>query len=279
MSVSATFGSWKDRLTYIAAEAPILVAGVLVSAAIALIWFKPEVPGVPPIVMGWTAALLLLGPPLFGFFVWGIHKLRRRNQVEVHHVDAVEDTLEKYYVDPEIWREKDVTGPAPYPVNGASAWAVQDIDWDDEMDTLRVEGVWLEETQDVKLLTDKSHMRAIYGKLTESHIALGILRDSASELGADIQRKLINDMAEARERGKLMDETAVKDVFESFESEATDLGADDLPTIEPEEDGADPFAPEPEMDGAGGPPETVAEAGNMAGTQAAATDGGEPHGE
>lgn len=269
--ISGTFSNWSDRITYIVAEAQILVAGLLVSAAVAIIWFRPEIPGVPPIVMGWMATFMLLGPPVFGFFVWLIHKVRTRTMVEVHHVNAIKDVLQKYYVEPQLWREKAVDGPSPYPVNGNSAWAVREFEHDEEMDQLRVEGVWLSETTDTKLLTSKSHMRSIYGKLTESHIALGILRDSVSEFGADIQKKLTNSMAEAREAGKMMDESAVKDVFEDFSDGAKNHGPDDLPTLEVEEDGTDPLAPDPE-----GPAESVGEAaGGVPSDPIAATDGGE----
>ena len=269
-SVSHTFGSWRDRLTYIVAEAQILVAGIMVSAAIALIWFRPTIPGVPAIVMGWVAALLLLGPPVFGFFVWLIRKIRIRNMVEVHHVNGRTDTLKKFYVEPEMWREKKVDGPSPYPVNGESAWAVQEFEELDDLGAIRVRGLWLEETSDVNLLTSKSHMDAIYSKLTESHIALKVFRDSVSEFGADIQGRLINKMAEARERGKMMDKSAIKDVFEDFEEDVKDLGADDLPTLEPEADGADPLAPEPGEEEV--LPDITAEAGAAA---EAATDGGQ----
>lgn len=265
--VSSTFGNWKDRITYIVAEAQMLVAGLLVSLAIVLIWIRPSIPGVPPIVTGWFAILLLLGPPLFGFFVWLVHKVRTRNMVEVHHVNSVQDVIKKYYVEPEVWGEKSVDGPNPYPVNGGTAWAVQSFEWDSDMKDLRVKGVWLEETQDTKLLTSKSHMESIYGKLTSSHIALGILRDSVSEFGADIQKRLTNRMAEARERGKMMDEKAVKEVFEEFEEQAMDHGPDDLPILEPDQEGA----PQEEA-----PPNPVEQAVEQApGGDPLAADGGE----
>ncbi|RQG87029.1 hypothetical protein EA462_15415 [Natrarchaeobius halalkaliphilus] len=229
------FGNWFDRLTYVVAEAQILVAGVVFSIGAALVIFRPTLPAVPPVAVGMLAATLLFGPALFGFFVWLVQKLRTRNMIEVHHVNAVQDVLEKYYVEPEIWREKAITGPNPYPVNGGGAWAVQEFEWLEDIEELRVKGIWLEETTDTKLLTSKSHMQAIYGKLTESHITLNILRDSVSEFGADIQRALINSMAEARERGKLMDKSAVKDVFESFEDDAAGTTDDDLPTLEPDD--------------------------------------------
>lgn len=229
------FGNWKDRLSYLLAEAQILVLGVLFSVGAALVIFRPSLPSVPPIAVGALAATLLFGPALFGFFVWLVKRLRTRNMVEVHHVNALEDTLQKYYVEPEIWSEKSISGPNPYPVNGGSGWAVQEFEWLEDVEELRVKGVWLEETTDTKLLTSKSHMNAIYGKLTESHIALNILRDSVSEFGADIQRRLTNSMAEARERGTMMDKSAVKDVFESFEEDAAGTTDEDLPTLEPDD--------------------------------------------
>ena len=155
--------------------------------------------------------------------------------IEVHEVDAVGDTVEKYYIEPEVWKDKSVDGANPYPINGGSSWAVQDLEWMDDVDELVVKGVWLSECQDTKLLTKKSHMEAIYSKLTESHITLSVMRDSVSELGADIQKRTINDAAEARERGTMMDETAVKDVFEDFEADIGGSDESDLPTLEMDE--------------------------------------------
>jgi len=241
---STTFGSWSDRLTYLLAEGQILVAGLLLSIGAALIIFRPSLPGVPPIVVGWFAVLLLFGPALFGFFVLLIKALRQRAMVEVHHVNAKQDVLEKYYISPEIWKEKTIEGASPYPVNGGSAWAVRKFEYLDDIDDLRVDGVWLSECEDTKLYTKKSHMEAIYGKLTESHITLNIMRDSVNELGADIQRKIINKAAEARERGTMLDKSAVKSVFEDFEDRITGTTESELPTLEVEEM-ADDAIPEP----------------------------------
>ena len=242
---STTFGGWSDRLTYLMAEGQILVAGLLLSVGAALIIFRPSLPGIPPIVVGWFAVLLLFGPALFGFFVVLIKALRQRMMVEVGHVNAKQDILKKYYVSPEIWKEKTVEGASPYPVNGGSTWAVQDFEYLEDMDELRVEGVWLSECEDTKLYTSKSHMDAIYGKLTESHIALNIMRDSINELGADIQRRIINATSEARERGTMIDKSAVKSVFEDFEENITGTTETDLPTLEIEEEADDAIPDSP----------------------------------
>lgn len=232
---SDTFQGAGDRVTYLLANAQIVVLAVAFTVGSALFIYRPEIPSVPPVWVGVFSSLLLFGPPLFAFFVVGVRKLRQRRMVEVHHVNARTDALEKWYVEPGIWRDKQIDGPNPYPVRGGSAWAVQSFEWDADMDQLRVRGVWLEEVEDTKLLTSKSHFESIYEKLTESHITLNIMRNSISELGADLQERIVNEAAEARERGTIIDEDAVKDVFEEFSDEHGGTGDDDLPTLETEE--------------------------------------------
>ena len=257
-TTSSTFGGWSDRITWILAEAQILVLGLLITVGAALLIYRPSIPSLPPIVVGWIAAGLLFGPPLFGFFVAFVRRLRQRRMVEVHEVNARKDLLKKWYVEPEIWGDKKVEGPNPYPVNGGAGWAVQSFDFDDDMNELRVKGVWLSECEDTKILTEKSHMESIYEKLTESHISLKIMRESISELGADIQGRIINRGAEAREKGTMMDPEGVKEVFESFEESISDIGDDDLPTLEMDEIAAesDP-SPEPEPEAANGSEEMI----------------------
>ena len=260
---SSTFGGWADRLTYVAAEGQLVVLGLLFSVGAAILIFRPTLPSVPPIFVGWLAAVLLFGPPLFGFFVAFVRRLRRRNMVAVHQVNGRSDEVEKYYVEPAIWQDKKIDGPAPYPINGGAAWGVQEFDYDEDLGDLRVKGVWLSECEDTKILTSKSHFESIYEKLTESHIALHVMRDSVSEFGADIQQRLVNRGAEAREKGTLMDENAVKDVFEEFGEDIRGTGADDLPTLELEDLAADAVG-DPETNGSApsdglGPEEVAAD--------------------
>jgi hypothetical protein len=94
---------------------PALVALRLIfSAGVGLWLWQPSLPRVPPITQGILAALLLFGPPLFGFFVTGVRKLRQRRMVTVHHINGVTDTREKLYVEPGVWENKVVEGPSPY---------------------------------------------------------------------------------------------------------------------------------------------------------------------
>lgn len=232
---STTFGGWSDRLTYVVSNAQIFVLGLAFTLG-AFMWiYQPSLPGIPPIVESILASILLFFPPLFGFFVTFVRWLRKRRMVEVHHVNGLHDQIEKWYVEPKIWREKKVDGPNPYPVNEGGGWAVREFDWDEDLDTLRVSGVWLEQLEDTKLLTKKSHFESMYDKLVKSHITLNVMRDSMSELGADVQYQLVNEGAEAREKGTLMKPDAVKKVFDDFMHDMEDTGPGELPILRPEE--------------------------------------------
>lgn len=238
--LSATFSSWGDRVTYVLAEAQLLVAGVLVTLGIGVWWFNPEVPGAPPwttnVLVGW----LVLGPPMFIAGLRFVDWLRTRNYVEVHHVNSVNDVVKTYFVPPELWAEKRVDGPAPYRVNDGDAVAVREFDWAPEYGddgSLTVSGVYLSEMEDTKLLTSKSHMERMYEELVDSHLALAYMRDSISDLAADLQTRIINRMAEAREKGEQLDQDAVQDITDDFreraegvtDDELSDITDDDLP--------------------------------------------------
>ncbi|ELZ09405.1 hypothetical protein C479_11315 [Halovivax asiaticus JCM 14624] len=258
--ISTTFGSWKDRLTYIVAEAQLLVAGLLVSTAIAIVWLKPTLPGIPPVVMGWIAAFMLLGPPLFGFFVWLVRKLRLRNMITVHHINGVTDDREKYYVEPEVWKKKTVEGPSPYVVNDGDAFEVREFEWFDEQDELIVTGCHFSELADSKLITVKAMMEDIHGQLIETAIAYNKLRARISRMGVEIERDVVNFQAEADERGLMGQKTAVKERFEAAEDESQEWDTDEIRDLGDYEHEYDPVA---------NPEGVTVDAG-----QQAATDGG-----
>lgn len=236
---STTFGGWSDRLTYVLAEGQLIALGTIFTVGALLVIYRPQLPTVPPIVVGWLSSLMLFGPPLLGFWVTFVRRLRTHREIAVHEIDGRGMAAEKYYVDPETWSEKSVEGAGPYPMNDGAAWGVQNLDYHEDLEDLEVRGVWLTEASDPKLLTAKSHMDSIYEKLTQSHIQLNVMRDSVSELGADIQQAIINSNAEAREKGTMMDETAVSDVFEDFSEDIGDVGESDLPTLDIEEEVTD----------------------------------------
>lgn len=238
--LSATFGGWRDRITFVVAEAQLLVAGVLVGSGLLLWWFNPSLPGIPPWVTHVLVGWLVLGPPMFIAGLRFVDWLRIRNYVEVHHVNAVEDEIRTYFVPPDVWGEKRVDGPAPYRVNDGDAVAVREFEWAPEYGdegTLRVSGLYLSEMEDTKLLTAKSHMERMYSDLVDSHLSLAYLSESISELAADLQTRLINRVVEAREKGERLDKDAVQDVTEDFreraesmtDDELSDITADDLP--------------------------------------------------
>lgn len=222
--VSATFDGWRDRLTYVVAEAQMLVAGLLVSIAIMLLWFRPTIPGIPPIFMGWFAAFLLLGPPVFGFFVWLIRWLRRRNMVTVFEINAVTGTREKWYVEPEVWEDREVDGPSPFFEEEADSWEVRNFDYDEDLGQLRVTGCHMAMMQDSRLLTFKTLVFDLHETFANEWKEKIMARARETKRGLDQQEAIVNAQAEASERGLMEPKTVVS---ETWEESLEDLREDD----------------------------------------------------
>ncbi|MFP9192988.1 hypothetical protein ACLI4Q_15210 [Natrialbaceae archaeon A-CW1-1] len=229
---SGTFGSTGDRITYVLAEGQLVVLGLMVSLGAALIWIRPSVPGIPPIVFGWFAALLLLGPPLLALFITGARKLRNRRMVACHHINGVEDIREKYYVEPEVWANKTVEGPSPYVVNDGEAFEVREFTYHEDTGDLIVSGCYQSNMADSKLVTLKAMVEDIHGDLIEDSIALNKLRGRISKMGVEIERDSINFQAEADERGLMGQQTSVKERFEAARSEADKWDSDEIRDVD-----------------------------------------------
>ncbi|WP_256392776.1 hypothetical protein [Natronoarchaeum rubrum] len=229
---SGTFGGWSDRITYLLAEGQLLAAGLAVSVGILIVWFKPSLPGIPPIAGGIFAALLLLGPPLLGLFVTGARALRNRNMVTVYHINGRTDEREKYYVAPEVWSQKTVDGPSPYLCNNGDAYEVREFDWHEDVGTLAVRGCYMSQMADSKLVTCKAMLEDVHGDLVEAYLDLNRLRGRISKMGLQIQSDVINEEAEADERGQMNPRTAVSDRFEAAKKNAEQAENDEIQDIE-----------------------------------------------
>jgi hypothetical protein len=234
LTMRPTFENWKDRVVYLLAEAQLLLVGLSLVAGVLLIWWSPSIPSVPSIVVDAFIVAFLLVVPL-GFAGYRIgRKLRYLQMVQVTHLNAVTDSLEWWLVPPEMWRERQTDGkPDTYRMDGKEV--AREFDYDDATDDLRVRGVWLEEIQDAKLLTSRRHMKRIYDEIPGLKVTVGVLRDSISQMGAELQTRLINRIETARERGTLLDKSAVTEVFEDYETKADDLGTSDLEAIGPDD--------------------------------------------
>ena len=243
---SATFGGWSDRLTYLLAEGQLIALGVLFSLGAAIIYLRPSIPGIPPIFFGWFAALLLLGPPLLGLFVTGVRKLRQRRMIEVHHINGVDDVRQKYYVAPEVWAEKNVEGPSPYVVNDGDAFEVREFDYAEEISQLTVTGCYMSELADSNLVTIKAMLEDVHGDLVEAFLEYNRLRGRISKMGLQIQSDVINEEAEADERGLMNPRTSVKKRFEAAKKDAEEKATEEIQDVDGyEERYFDEHAPAP----------------------------------
>jgi hypothetical protein len=228
-SPAPTFQNNRDRLTYLLAEYKILVGGMAIAAVLLVLYYQPQAPTLPTWIPALLVGWLVLAIPCFlvgrKIAVW----LRNRRWIQVHHVNAVEDVVEKHNVPPEIWQNKTVEGPDPYPVNGGSAWAVREYEWLDDVEELRVKGVWLEGCRDTELMTSKKQMKDIHGWLIDRAEELAALRGRWSRGAVQLQNKLVNAEAEALERGQMLQKTGAKDTFEDMMEDGEEF--ENAPTV------------------------------------------------
>lgn len=239
----ATFQDWRDRLTFLASESPILfgfLTLLALGALAGLIWLFTA-GGVDVPAWGWSligGSLVLTPltvPSAYALARW----LRRRRQVTVYlcnaenHANADGKAQEKFYVPPGIWNEKKIGRWTPTPINGGSAWQVREFDWQEDTGTLYVEGTPLPAVNDDRMFTWKNYVNDIYSDLLDRHRALSRARDRTSKMAADVEEATLNASAEARERGTMLDPDAARDAFDSATEDMDTLAdLDDLPEID-----------------------------------------------
>lgn len=223
-----TFSNRWDRLTFLLAEFKVLVSGLIIGAGAWLIYVEPSLPTLPPWVGATAIFWTVSGLPMYLVGVKFAQWLRRRNRVTVFHIDARQESeeasetdVEKYLVSPETWADKTVEDVDPYALNGGTAWGVQEFEHHEDTDKLIVKGVWLSEAQDAKMMSSRRHVDEVHDFLLNEYRRLSSVRDRVSRLGVEVQERVINASAAARERGEMLDTTAVKD--------AVDAATEDVP--------------------------------------------------
>jgi len=247
-----TFANNRDRLTYLLSEYKLLVFGLLVGVGFLIWYYQPAIPKPPTWVASLAVGWIVLGPICFPagrkIALW----LHYRNWEEVYHINSVEDVREKWYVPPETWNQKEVSGPAPNLVNERSDYEVREFEWLEDIGELRVRGTWVSAAKDSELVTSKTHMKRIHSGLLEKARTLAQLAGQWSDRSIQMQEELIISGAEARERGQLVDKDAARDIYDEMrgdvepadagdflEASHRDLAEDERPTP-PAENGQDP---------------------------------------
>lgn len=221
-----TFESGWDRATYLLAEYKLLISGLLLGVLGLVVYYSPSLPELP----GWVGAVLvawvLLGIPCWMVGMRIVKWLRKRNRVTVFHINAVEDEREKWLVPPAIWQDKKVEDGEPALVNDNGAFEVREFDWQDDAERLVVAGTWMGEATDSQLVTDRRHMKAIHDYLLDAFEQLLQLRATWSDQSIELEGRVLQDAAEARERGQMLNKTSAADVWENY---VDDVEMDDDP--------------------------------------------------
>jgi len=221
-----TFASNWDRLAYLLAAYKFLVTGLILGVSGLLLYVSPELPDPPEWGKAYVVAWLLFAIPCYVAGLFIVRWLRKRRWHTVFHINSVTDEREKYLVPPSVWDEKTVDGPAPFPVNDSDDYEVREFEWLEDIEELRVRGTWMSAAKDSELVTSRHHMRRIHNGLLEKAEKLAKLRGEWSEKSIEQQEKQINATAEARERGQMMDASAVKSTWEDMRGRLDDT--DDL---------------------------------------------------
>lgn len=229
-----TFDSWSDRLVYLAAEAQLLVVGIITLTGVGLYLWSPSLPAIPTIVTDGLAVLLTVGPfpALVGYR--SARKLALRSWPSVFHINAVDDEREKWRVPPDVWDDKKAE-VAPNRVNDGSDYEVREFEWFPQASDdgrLVVRGTWPAEVTDSALITSRTFIEEIHEHLTDSLAKLAELRAKWSRMSIQIQEATLNEEAEAHERGIMLDKTAAKRIWTEERGEIEEVTEDDLPSIE-----------------------------------------------
>lgn len=230
-----TFSSRMDRLTYLLARYRWLVVALVLGTIAGLAWWQPSLPSLPWWVGPLVLANILLGIPglLAGrqFARW----LRSVHWEHVYEIDGLRGTREKWLVPPETWREKVVEDKPPNPVNDRQDWEVRRFEWEDDVETLRVEGTWPGEAKVGDLVTERTHFEEMHETLLDAYREFKRLRAKWSRMAMDQEGKVINEQAEAHERGTMVDPDAAKEVYKEAKDMADEDPLEELPELSDEQ--------------------------------------------
>jgi hypothetical protein len=228
-----TFSSRRDRLAYLLGRYRWIVSASIIGVVGLLIYVQPSLPTIPRWVGPVILANLLLGLPGFiagrKFAEW----LRAIRWEHVYHINGLTGVREKWLVPPETWRQKKVRDVPPNQVNEKQDWEVRRFEWEEDVEQLTVQGTWPPQAKTGDLVTYKTYFEDIHETLLESHRTLKQLRARWHRMAMDLEGVVINEQAEAQERGTMLDTEAAKNIYEDAKGEADK--DDELPDLEAEE--------------------------------------------
>jgi len=223
-----TFANNRDRLVYLLVEYKLLVIGMGMGALVLIWYYQPTIPSPPTEVAALAVGWLLLGPICFPTGLRIAKWLHYRNWPTVHHINAVKDVREKWFVPPQTWENKDVDGPAPHLVNDRNDYEVREFEWMPEISELRVRGTWMSAAKDSELVTSRTHMERIHDSLLEKAETLAQMRAEWSDRALDMQEKIINAGAEARERGQMVEMDAAQETYQQMRGDVEPGDAEEV---------------------------------------------------
>lgn len=229
-----TFAGWSDRLTWLLGQFRLLISVLVGVGILAALWMGVNIPlpTVPTWVWAFAVANIIFALPfgIVAFYVVGY--LRNRQHIDVYHVNAEHDVVQGYSVPPETWAAKNVEGPDPHPINEGDAWLVREWEFQQDTGELYVSGSWPSEVNDMEWYTSQARVEQIHNWMTEKLRELIGVRELVSRVSLQVQESLVNQGAEARERGTMLDPEAVSDALDDVQDELPDFDPEDVPSLD-----------------------------------------------
>lgn len=256
-----TFGSNKDRVTYLLAEYKIPIGFVAVALIIWMAAFTPSIPEPPEAMLAGAAAAGLLSFPAFfvAKTVIGWFDTFDGVKVGVSH-PGTEPVHTIYQVPTEIWENAEIEEARPYADVDGVDYVVTSFEWLDDIGELRVRGVDRAEMQPAEAWASADRVDQYYKHFLQTLRSYASLKSRVGEKVTEAHDSTIMQMLGERERAELAPGVEITDLINEIEADEED----ELP--EPPGDFEDDLVDAPEYDpmGMGGEAEAeaVADGGN-----------------
>jgi hypothetical protein len=243
---------------------PLAISFVAIVGIVA--FTRPEVPDPPPGTLPFLGIWAVFSVPLYAVSVRIIRWIDPPDP-GVRVLEAHAGSEEKgipHVVPREIWEERTVEGPDPYPLDDG-AYLVRHLEWLDDIEELRVTGVWKANATALELWRAEKRIDDMHEWYREELQKASALTARVERLGIDMHSSSMVAAAEAIGRGNLPDRDLVGDAIDDAREDVEKM--DDPPTMaetldETDEAAAHAEATAPDQDGKGGAGGAVDPRGN-----------------
>jgi hypothetical protein len=221
----------KDRLKRALVVYKIPLTLTIISIAGLSMHYVERLPTLPDGSVPFLISVILLSLPSYVFAVWFLGWIDPDNPgVRVLEADAgTEEKGTPYVVPRELWEDKTVDGPDPYPLDDG-AYLVRNFNWMEDVGELEVTGVWPANASPLELWYAKKRiddMHDWYRKELQKASA-GLAR--INRMGIEVFDGSVTALYEAHRDGAVPDADLIGDPIDSAQEDVQDF--EEPPTMQ-----------------------------------------------